>query len=295
MTQTVASVNGVPIDDKALSAAMQSLAQENFNTTLAEIPSRSLPDIKAMAMERLIARELIFQAALAEGFVADDTAVEAETQRILRMMGNPKNFWSRMAQRGFDEASFLRMVRKDVTVDQMSARKLEAVVEPGEDELRKFFADHPDKLRNQERVHVNHILIEVDEKQPQQAYEQALRLKTEAEQGDFAGIAKTYSACVSAPGGGDLGWVRRQDVDPTFADAAFSQVVGEVGGPVKTPFGYHLIKVVEHEIPAPPTFEEAREKIIDFLKKTKGAQLLESWVAELRLNAEIVIADNEAN
>ena len=295
MTHTVASVNGVPIDDKALSAAMQSLAQENFNTSLAEIPPHSVPDIKSMAMERLIARELIFQAALAEGFVADDKAVEAETQRILRMMGNPKNFWSRMAQRGFDEAAFIRMVRKDVTVDQMSARKLQDVDEPSEDDLRKFFADHPDKLRDQERVHVKHILIAVDEKQPQQAYEQALRLKKEAEQGDFAEIAKANSECVSAPGGGDLGLIRRQDVDPSFADAAFSQVVGEVGGPIKTPFGYHLIKVEEHEIPAPPTFDEAREKIIGFLKKTKGAQLLESWVAELRLSAEIVIAGNEAN
>ena len=80
-----------------------------------------------MALERLIARELIYQAALAEGIVADDASVEAEVSRILRMMGNPENFWSRLAERGMDEASFLRMVRKDVTVDQMTSRKLEGL------------------------------------------------------------------------------------------------------------------------------------------------------------------------
>ena len=78
-------------------------------------------------------------------------------------------------------------------------------------------------------------------------------------------------------------------VDPTFADAAFSQVVGEVGPPVKTPYGYHLIKVTEHHLPEPPTLENSRDKIIMVLKKSRGAKLVESWVSELREKAEIVM------
>ena len=100
MDQPIATVNGSPIDDKALRAAMQSLAQENFHATLAEVPPDAHDDLQVMAMERLVARELIFQAALAEGLVADDAAVEAETARILRMMGQPKDFWPRLAERG---------------------------------------------------------------------------------------------------------------------------------------------------------------------------------------------------
>ena len=289
MEQLAATVNGSPIDDKALNAAMQSLAQENFHATLDEVPQESHAELKAMALERLIARELIFQAALAEGFVADEADVKDESSRILRMMGNPADFWKRLAERGMDEASFLRMVRKDVTVDQMSARKLADVTEPGEKEIREFFSAYPDKLRDHERVRASHILIPLDPDDPDKALERARELKVKVEQDGFAEIAKRHSVCASAPGGGELGFIRREDVDSAFADAAFSQIVDELGEPVRTPYGYHLIKVTEREIPAPLTLGEARGKIIGFLKKTSGSKLLAEWVAILRNDAKVVI------
>ena len=289
MEQLAATVNGSPIDNKALNAVMQSLAQENFHATLDEVPRESHAELKEMALERLIARELIFQAALAEGFVADEAAVEDESSRILRMMGNPADFWKRLAERGMDEASFLRMVRKDVTVDQMSARKLADVTEPGEKEIREFFSAYPDKLRGHERVRASHILISLDPDDPDKALQRARQLKVKAEQDGFVEIAKQHSACASAPGGGELGFIRREDVDPAFADVAFGQIVGELGEPVRTPYGYHLIKVTEREIPAPPTLDEARAKIIGFLKKTSGSRLLAEWVAILRNEAKVVM------
>ena len=292
MDQLVAAVNGSPIDDKALNAAMQSLAQEQFHATLDEVPLESHEELSAMALERLIARELIFQAALAEGVVADDDAVEDESARILRMMGNPADFWKRLAERGMDEATFLRMVRKDVTVDQMSMRKCREIEEPTEAEIKDFFFAHPDQLRGQERVRASHILLPVDPDDPEKSLEHAKAIKLKAMQEDFAEIAKAHSLCASAPGGGELGFIRREDVDPTFADAAFSQIVDEVGEPVRTPYGYHLIKVVEREIPAPPTLDEARNKIITFLKQAKSSKLLEEWVGTLRQGAEIIIHDN---
>jgi peptidyl-prolyl cis-trans isomerase C len=291
MEQPVAIVNGSPIDDKALNAAMQSLAQENFHATLDEVPEESHGELREMALERLVARELIFQAALAEGFVAEESAVEEEVTRILRMMGNPKDFWNRLAERGMDEASFLRMVRKDVTVDQLSARKLEDLPEPGEDEIKQFFSAHPEQLQEQERVRASHILIAIDPDDPEKALEYANTIKLKAAQEDFAEVAKAHSVCASAPGGGELGFIRREDVDSTFADAAFGQIVGEVGPPVRTPYGYHLIKVSEHEIPSPPTLDEARGKIIGFLKQANGAKLLSDWVDELRKNGEVKIHD----
>jgi peptidyl-prolyl cis-trans isomerase C len=292
MDQLIATVNGAPIDNKALNAAMQSLAQEHFHATLDEVPSESHDEISAMALERLVARELIYQAALAEGVVADDAAVEDEAARILRMMGNPADFWKRLAERGMDEATFLRMVRKDVTVDQMSVRKCSEVEEPSEAEIKAFFSAHPDQLRGHERVRASHILLPLDPDDPDKSLEHAKAIKLKVTQEDFAEIARTHSICASAPGGGELGFIRREDVDPSFADAAFSQIVDEVGEPVRTPYGYHLIKVSEREIPAPPTLDEARDKIIVFLKQAKSSNLLEQWVGILRQGAEIIIHDN---
>ncbi len=289
MDKPVATVNGVPIDGKALGAAMQSLAQEEFHATLAELPQTTHGELRAMALERLVARELIFQAALAAGFVANEDEVAAETSRILRQVGNPADFWQRLAERGMDEASFRRMVRKDVTVDRYTARQLESVAEPQESEIEAFYRKHPEQLRSAERVRVSHILLEAGGLTAEENLARARCLRNEAVTGDFAALARKHSDCPSAPGGGDLGFIRRGDVDPTFADAAFSQVVGEVGEPVRTPFGLHLVKVTAREIPSPPTLDEARPRIIQFLKRAAGAELLKDWVADLRQGARIEI------
>ena len=148
----IATVNGVPIEQKALAAAMQGLAQEQFHATLDEVPEKEHAGLRAMAVERLIARELIYQAALAAGVVASKDEVDAEKARIVRMAGNPNDFWIRLAERGMDELSFERMVRKDVTADLMSARYLEDLADPTPEEVETFFREHSEKLRQPDSV-----------------------------------------------------------------------------------------------------------------------------------------------
>lgn len=88
------------------------------------------------------------------------------------------------------------------------------------------------------RAHARHILV------PDQ--DQARRLKQEIEDGaDFAALAREHSECPSGRRGGDLGQFGRGQMVAEFDRAVFEGPVGEVLGPVKTQFGYHLIEVTE--------------------------------------------------
>ncbi|MBW2450893.1 MAG: SurA N-terminal domain-containing protein, partial [Deltaproteobacteria bacterium] len=218
MSDVVATVNGVPIDQKALGAAVHALAQEQFHCPVAELPEGSHDELKQMAIERLIARELIYQAALAEGFIASQEDVAAETSRILRLSGQPKNFWSRLAERGMDQIAFERMVRKDVTVDQITACKTADVATPDEQSIENFFREDPHRLQKPQRVRLQHILFPVDPENPDEAFDRAKAVKLKSEKTDFRVLAQKYSACPSAPGGGDLGYVRQEDIDSALAD-----------------------------------------------------------------------------
>lgn len=81
-----------------------------------------------------------------------------------------------------------------------------------------------------------HILVDSEAK--------CLQLKTEIENGaDFADVAKANSSCPSGKSGGDLGTFGRGQMVPEFDEAVFNGNVGEVQGPVKTQFGYHLLEV----------------------------------------------------
>lgn len=88
------------------------------------------------------------------------------------------------------------------------------------------------------KVHALHILVKTEA----EANELLFDLKRGK---DFGEVARTRSLCPSGKKGGDLGWFGKGQMVPEFDKAAFSLKVGEISKPVKTKFGYHIIKVVE--------------------------------------------------
>ena len=107
----------------------------------------------------------------------------------------------------------------------------------------------------EEEVHARHILVPTEE--------EAKKIIDELNKGaDFATLAKQDSKDPAAQNGGDLGFFKKGDMVPEFAAAAFALKDGEVTQtPVKTQFGWHVIKVDEHRVAPPPTFEQARDQL----------------------------------
>ncbi len=106
-----------------------------------------------------------------------------------------------------------------------------------------------------EEVHAQHILVPTKE--------QAEKIIAELKGGaDFADLAKKYSTDPAAANGGDLGWFKKGDMVPAFADAAFNLKPGEVTqAPVQTQFGWHVIKVLDKRQSPPPPFEQVADQI----------------------------------
>jgi peptidyl-prolyl cis-trans isomerase C len=90
------------------------------------------------------------------------------------------------------------------------------------------------------KARASHILVKTE----QQAAQIMKRL-TDGE--DFAAVAKRFSGCPSGKSGGDLGWFTKGQMVPEFEKVAFEEDVGKVVGPIKTQFGYHVIKVTGKE------------------------------------------------
>jgi peptidyl-prolyl cis-trans isomerase C len=104
-------------------------------------------------------------------------------------------------------------------------------------------------------VHARHILVasEAD----------AIAIIAQIKKGgDFAAIAKARSSDPAAADGGDLGWFKKGDMLPEFAEAAFGLKPGEISDkPVHTSYGWHVIKVEDRRTAAPPSFEQARDEV----------------------------------
>ncbi len=107
----------------------------------------------------------------------------------------------------------------------------------------------------EEEVHASHILVASED--------EAKQIIADLNKGgDFAALAKQHSTDPAAQQGGDLGFFKRSDMVPEFADTAFALKPGEVAqSPVHTQFGWHVIKVIERRVAPAPTFEQARDEI----------------------------------
>ena len=126
-----------------------------------------------------------------------------------------------------------------------------------------------------------HILVDTEDK--------AKALKAEIDGGaDFADVAKANSKDGSAASGGDLGWFGAGQMVPEFETAVQGMQKGQVSDPVKTQFGWHLVKLIDTRETAAPTIDEARPQIENELKQ----QALQAKLAELRAVAKVDIPED---
>ncbi len=132
--------------------------------------------------------------------------------------------------------------------------------------VEDYYNQHKEEFQHGEQVKVRHILIKVapgaTTEEVEKARKKALRILRLARKGyNFAALAKKYSEGPSASRGGELGWFGRGEMVKAFEDAAFSTNVGEVTGPVRTQFGFHIIKVEGKRGPGYSPISEVKNKI----------------------------------
>jgi len=139
-----------------------------------------------------------------------------------------------------------------------------------------------------QQTHVRHILIKLSEVVSEEDAKH--RLDTIKERldngGDFAELARQYSEDASAANGGDLGWVNPGDTVPQFEKAMDELQPKQISGPVRSPFGWHIIQVLERRS-QDMTKEAARLKARQEIRKRKSDEAYDDWVRELRDRAYV--------
>ena len=165
---------------------------------------------------------------------------------------------------------------KRAMLAQASMRKVIDGLTVSDDEAEKFYADNQQLFIQPERVHARHILVSDDAKLARVLYE--LKAGT-----SFDVVAKEFSIDPgSAINGGDLGEFPRGVMVPEFEKAAFElKNPGDVSDPVKTEYGWHIIKLEERIPESPAPFEQVKPRILQELRDQKTQQVLLDKAKEL--------------
>ncbi|MHC4267869.1 MAG: peptidylprolyl isomerase [Planctomycetota bacterium] len=148
-----------------------------------------------------------------------------------------------------------------------------------EEEVEKYFTENKGNF-NGETITASHILIDTkgveDEAKLKEAKAQIDKIKEELDAGvDFAQLAKAHSDCPSAKTGGNLGVIKRGEMVKEFTDVAFTTDVNAISEPVKTQFGYHIIKVTDRQGGEDVKFEDVKDKVKIALHNEKTLNLIQ--------------------
>lgn len=167
------------------------------------------------------------------------------------------------AKPGFNER--IKFLRERVLMQSVLAE--EAAKGVTDAAMQEFYDEAIGRVPPEEELNARHILLETED--------EAKAILAEIKNGaDFAEMAKEHSTGPSGPKGGDLGYFRNGQMVPEFQAAASALDVGAVSEPVKTQFGWHLIKLEDKRQVEPPAFDTVKDQIRDAVMRQAQSEFI---------------------
>ena len=199
-----------------------------------------------------------------------DKEIQAELDKMIEQYGGKDTFNMLLAQNGMSEDIFKEQIEQNLKVTKI----LEPSIEITDDEIKTYFEDNKASFSTPEQVEASHILVK------DEATAKEVKKKLD-EGGDFAKLAKEYSTDTQTKEkGGELGYFSSGQMVEPFEKAAFAMKVDEISNPVKSDFGYHIIKVTGKKEAKEATLENSKEEIKEAILAQKVKEQAGTWLSE---------------
>lgn len=222
------------------------------------------------ALDSLIADKIIDSELKKKGLEVTEKDIDTELQAMIVEYGGQESFNQALASYGYTDNN----IKKNIKMNLSATKLVGADVVITDADMKAYFDENKTTFDVPEQVKATHILV-ADE-----AKAKEVKAKLTAG-GDFASLAKEYSTDeTNKDQGGDLGFFSRGDMVAEFDKVAFSLKIGEISEPVKTEFGYHIIKVAEKKEAKTATYEDSKEQIKVILMAEKLPTVFDTWMQE---------------
>ncbi len=248
------------MEDKILATVEgKPIKASQLDLLVAQLPEEQKGQFKGHEGRRQLLEEMIAQ----ELFYLEGKKVKAdETEEFRAMVAD--------AEEKLLKTHMISNFMKDVTVDP--------------EDIKAYYEENPDQFIAPDSIRASHILLPAEQ--------QAIDIIKEIKDGGktFEEAAKAYSVCPSKDVGGDLSYFSRGKMVPGFEEAAFALKVGEMSEtPVKTEFGYHIIKVTDEKKNETIPFDAVKDSLHRFLLGQKQNRAFLNRVDELKEEYDVTV------
>ena len=286
----VATVDGEKISKAQLDEAFDKAVQMT-GVNAADLTSEQKIEGYRQILDELITEKLVSKAAA--GVTVPQSEVDAQIAKIKAQFPSEEDFSKQLATVGQSPEQLGEMVRKMLQQQQWLESEIAGKTEVTDEEAKKFYEANKAEFEQPETVKASHILFRVNKEDSEEVVnkklEQAKTAEARAKKGeDFATLAKELSEEPGAKeSAGDLGFFPKDRMVPEFASAAFSQKVGDISDPVRTQFGWHIIKVTDKKAAGTLPYDEVKAQLIAYLKSKKQEEAAQALLKSLRSSAQI--------
>lgn len=213
----------------------------------AELPPENI--FRKQVLERLISDTLQLQYAAQTGLKVDDAQLDKTIQRIAEQnQMSVKDFNAALAADGVSPAKFRADIRNEITIARLRDREVESRVNVTESEIDNYLTTQASSNENRDEYEISHILIRTPEEGSPEDIQKA-RAKVEEvikalqDGSSFAKVSASYSDAPNALEGGGLGWKNATQIPALFLDALKTMQPGDVSTPLRSPNGFHILKL----------------------------------------------------
>ena len=254
------------------------------------VSEEMMQEVRRQVLQRVIDQQLVYERGRRLEMAASEEEVAQAMARRAASAGGEAALAASLEAQGIKRELLGELVEKEVVINKVIDLEMKDI-RVSDAELRQTYDANKQSFNNApEEIRASHILLMLkpgDDEGVLLSRAKEIREKALAGE-DFGDLAASYS---EEPGAaerkGDLGYFGRGQMVKPFEEAAFALKVGEVSTPVKTRFGYHVIKLYDRLPAGARNFAQAKETISRVLLEQKRRQRFMSFIAELRMQAEI--------
>lgn len=285
----VLRVNGEPVYAIEISMIMQSV-QAQLLQRGEEVDQRELAKV---ATQRVVEQKLLVQEARRFGITPDELDVARAVQVAEQQAGGRAEFEAKLEATGSNYDQFLGIIREIETMKAFVNQQVKPGVEVTDEEITAYYEANPEAFDAEERVHAYHMIFIVGEDAAPELLAakrknaEAARQRALTGEEDFITISQELSEGPSAPTGGDLGWVNRDQLVEPLAEAVFSLEPGAISQVVQSRFGFHVATVTDRRPAERISLEDASDQVRVFLEQEKAAEAVGDLLETLITTANV--------